>query len=48
MDVSNSVGLRDRAILAVMTYTFARFGAVITLTAEDCFSQTQCWWLLHE
>jgi hypothetical protein len=28
MDVSTVVGLRDRAIIAVMTYTFARVGAV--------------------
>ena len=27
MDVSTVVGLRDRAIIAVMIYTFARFGS---------------------
>ena len=31
MNVSSVVGLRDRAIIAVMTYTFARVGAVIAL-----------------
>jgi integrase/recombinase XerD len=35
MDVSHVVGLRDRAIIAVMTYTFARVGAVVALTPED-------------
>jgi integrase/recombinase XerD len=30
-DISSVVGLRDRAILAVMTYTFARVGAVVAL-----------------
>jgi integrase/recombinase XerD len=35
MDVSSVVGLRDRAIIAVMTYTFARVGAVVALTVED-------------
>jgi hypothetical protein len=30
--------LRDRAIIAVMTYTFARVGAVVALTVEDYFS----------
>jgi site-specific recombinase XerD len=49
MDVSTVVGLRDRAIIAVMTYTFARVGAVVALTVEDYFSQKKRWWLrLHE
>lgn len=37
MDVLTVVGLRDRAIIAVMTYTFARVGAVVALTVEDYF-----------
>src|ERR1035437_10141941 len=49
MDVSTVVGLRDRAIIAVMTYTFARVGAVVALTVEDYFSQKKrCWLRLHE
>jgi integrase/recombinase XerD len=49
MDVSTVVGLRDRAIIAVMTYTFARVGAAVALTVEDYFSQKKRWWLrLHE
>jgi site-specific recombinase XerD len=49
MDVSTVVGLRDRAIIAVMTYTFARVGAVVALAVEDYFSQKKRWWLrLHE
>ena len=49
MDVSTVVGLRDRAIIAVMTYTFARVGAVVALTVEDYFAQKKRWWLrLHE
>jgi site-specific recombinase XerD len=49
MKVSNVVGLRDRAIIAVMTYTFARVGAVVALNVEDYFSQKKRWWLrLHE
>jgi hypothetical protein len=31
------VGLRDRAIIAVMTYTFARVGVVVALNVEDYF-----------
>ena len=34
MDVSTVVGLPDRAIIAVMTYTFARVGAVVALAVE--------------
>jgi integrase/recombinase XerD len=49
MNVSTVVGLRDRAIIAMMTYTFARVGAVVALTVEDYFSQKKRWWLrLHE
>jgi integrase/recombinase XerD len=49
MDVSTVVGLRDRAIIAVMTYTFARVGAVVALNVEDYFPQKKRWWLrLHE
>src|ERR1700737_4863106 len=39
MDVSSVVGLRDRAIIAVMTYTFARVGAVVAMNVEDFFVQ---------
>src|ERR1700674_2254131 len=45
MDVSTVVGLRDRAIIAVMTYTFARVGAVVALNVEDYFAQKKRWWL---
>jgi site-specific recombinase XerD len=45
MDVSSVVGLRDRALIAVMTYTFARVGAVVALNVEDYFPQKKRWWL---
>jgi len=45
MDVSSVVGLRDRAIIAVMTYTFARVGAVVALNVEDYYPQKKRWWL---
>jgi len=45
MDVSSVVGLRDRAIIAVMTYTFARVGAVVVLNVEDYYAQKKRWWL---
>jgi site-specific recombinase XerD len=49
MDVSTAIGLRDRAIIAAMTYTFARVGAVVALKVEDYYPQKKRWWLrLHE
>src|ERR1022692_1629370 len=38
MDVSTVVGLRDRAIIAVMTYSFARVSAAVALTVEDYYA----------
>ena len=35
IDVSNPVGLRDRAVLAVLVYTAARVGAVAKLTLKS-------------
>jgi len=45
MDVSSVVGLRDRALIAVMTYSFARVSAVVRLAVEDYFPQKKRWWL---
>jgi integrase/recombinase XerD len=45
MHVSTVVGLRDRAIIGVMTYSFARVGAVVSLNVEDYFAQKKRWWL---
>jgi integrase/recombinase XerD len=37
IDRRHKVGLRDRALLAVLAYTFARIGAVVNLKVEDYF-----------
>lgn len=43
------VGLRDRALIAVMTYTFGRVGAVVAMRVEDYFANGKRWWIrLHE
>ena len=43
------VGLRDRAMIAVMAYTFARVSAMIAMRVEDYFQQGKRWWFrLHE
>jgi site-specific recombinase XerC len=42
-------GFRDRALLAVMVYTFARVSAVISVNVEDYYQQGKRWWVrLHE
>ena len=49
IDVSTIVGLRDRALIAVMTYALARVGAVVTMRVEDCYPLDKRWWVrLHE
>ena len=45
IDVSHLVGLRDRAIIAVMVYAFARVSAVVGLKVEDYFPLKKRWWL---
>lgn len=43
------VGLRDRAILGVMCYTFARVGAVVAMRVEDYYENgKRRWFRLHE
>jgi integrase/recombinase XerD len=43
------IGLRDRALIALMGYTFARVGAVIQLKVEDYYIQNRRGWVrLHE
>jgi integrase/recombinase XerD len=37
IDTSYEVGLRDRALLGTLAYTFARIGAVVNLKVEDYF-----------
>ncbi|MHC5537883.1 tyrosine-type recombinase/integrase [Singulisphaera rosea] len=39
------VNLRDRALLAAMFFTFARVGAVVTMTVEDYYPQGKRMWL---
>jgi site-specific recombinase XerD len=49
IDISDLSGLRDRALLGVMVYSFARVSAVVGMNVEDYFQQGKRWWLrLHE
>ena len=43
------IGLRDRAIIAAMTYSFARVSAMLGMRVEDYYTQGRRGWLgLHE
>ena len=49
IDGPDLAGLRDRALLAVMVYSFARVSAVVRMDVEDYYQQGKRWWLrLHE
>ncbi len=49
IDVSHVVGLRDRALIGTMVFTFARVGAVVGMKAEDYYQNGKRWWIrLHE
>jgi site-specific recombinase XerD len=49
IDISTVVGLRDRALIAIMTYTLARVGAVVSMRVEDYYPLDKRWWVrLHE
>jgi integrase/recombinase XerD len=49
IDITDVVGLRDRALIAVMVFSFARIGAVTKMNVEDYWRNGKRWWLrLHE
>jgi site-specific recombinase XerD len=49
INASTLTGLRDRALIGVMIYTFARVGAVLQMNVGDYFSQGRRGWVrLHE
>ena len=49
IDASDLVGLRDRALIAVCLYSFARIEAALGMNVGDYFPQGKRWWFrLHE
>jgi len=49
IDTSTVIGLRERALIAMMIYTFGRVGAVIKMRIEDYYTQGRRGWVrLHE
>lgn len=45
IDVSTPVGLRDRALIALMVYSFARIGAALAMRVEDVYVQNRRLWV---
>jgi len=45
IDISALVALRDRALISVMTFAFARIGAVVAMRVEDYFPNGKRWWV---
>ena len=49
IDTSTIAGLRDRALIGVMVYSFSRVGAVVGMKIQDYYRDGWRWWLrLHE
>ena len=49
IEVTSLPGLRDRALIGLMTFTFARVGAAILMRVEDFYVQGRRGWVrLHE
>jgi len=45
IDITTQAGLRDRALIALMVYSFARIGAALGMKIEDVFTQNRRLWV---
>ncbi len=45
IDVTTPAGLRDRALIGLMVYSFARVGAALGMKVEDVFTQNRRLWV---
>jgi site-specific recombinase XerC len=45
IDATAPAGLRDRALIALMAYSFARVGAALAMKVEDVFVQNRRLWV---
>ena len=45
IDVSTHAGLRDRALIGLMVFSFARIGAALAMKVEDVFVQDRRLWV---
>jgi site-specific recombinase XerD len=44
IDATTPAGLRDRALIGLMIFSFARIGAALAMTVEDVFTQNRRLW----
>ncbi|WEA23719.1 tyrosine-type recombinase/integrase [Pseudomonas juntendi] len=45
LDTSTHAGLRDRALIALMVFSFARIGAALAMKVEDVYTQNRKLWV---
>jgi hypothetical protein len=45
IDISKIAGLRDRALIATMIFSFARVSAVVHMRVGDYFQNGKRWWI---
>ena len=45
IDTSTHAGLRDRALIGLMVYSFARIGAALGMAVEDVYTQNRRLWV---
>src|SRR5712691_9828170 len=45
IDTSTPVGLRDRALIGLMVYSFARIGAALGMAVDDVYTQNRRLWV---
>jgi site-specific recombinase XerD len=45
IDTATPAGLRDRALIALMVYSFARIGAAVAMKVEDVYTQNRRLWV---
>lgn len=49
IDTDSVIGLRDRAFIGLLIYSFARVGAAVAMRVEDFYPTGHRWWVrLHE
>lgn len=49
LPINSLVGLRDRALIAMLLFTFARVSAALAMRVEDYYPEGKRWWVrLHE
>jgi site-specific recombinase XerC len=49
IETNTTIGLRDRALIGLMVYSFARVSAAVGMRVEDYFQNGKRWWFrLHE